>query len=68
MESKFIELDNCCISAQRVPFAPQGLENLIVIESIKSRTVRNGTLLLHLSDEQANELIKHLSEQILAKP
>ena len=68
MESKFIKLDNCSVSVQRVHKAPKGAENLIVIDEIEKCSVKKGTLLLHLSHLQAVELIKQLSESITEAP
>lgn len=68
MKAEFIRLDNCSVSVQRVHIAPEGYENLIVIDDLDEERVNNGALLLHLSHLQAVELIKQLSVSILAKP
>lgn len=68
MTPEFIKLDNCSVSVQRVHIAPEGYENLIVIDDLYEDQVNKGVLLLRLSHLQAVELIKQLSISILDKP
>ena len=68
MTPEFIKLDNCSMSVQRVHIAPEGYENLIVIDDLCEDQVNKGVLLLRLSHLQAVELIKQLSVSILDTP